>query len=188
MTLLARLDEAARTRPRRAIILAAGTVVLLAVLRPGIAYLNVWRGEQLAINRSDSHAITQFERATLIDPDYAFAWDSLGFTYARDDRPSDSIDAYVRALSLDSDNHPGRQHLVAILLGEGRAAEAVEQARTLVDLDGSLYGQWRLLAQSLKAEDRPSEAVQVLEEALLVFPDRTEDIEPFIAEIEESMR
>ena len=49
-------------------------------------------------------AVTQFEKATEIDPTYAAAWNDLAIAYEETGRFDDARKAYDKALSIDRSN------------------------------------------------------------------------------------
>ena len=178
-------DES-RFGPRKRVALALfGTLALLAILRPGIASLNVWRGEQLALNHANERGIMQFRRAVFLDPTYANAYRSLATLLDREGRADEAIDAFKRSLELEPDFSPTRQHLVAMLILNERFPEAVEHADILVEMDGTLPGQWFILAKALEAVGETDEALATWEEAAERFPDRDEITRPQIERLKE---
>ncbi len=49
-------------------------------------------------------AIYRWARASVIDPDYAAAWNNLGIAYEQDGRFDAALEAYEKALDLEPDN------------------------------------------------------------------------------------
>jgi Tfp pilus assembly protein PilF len=49
-------------------------------------------------------AIYRWERASVMDPEYAAAWNNLGIAYEQDGQFDAALEAYEKALDLEPDN------------------------------------------------------------------------------------
>jgi tetratricopeptide (TPR) repeat protein len=146
--------------------LAVGLLLVIALTIAGASYyfqfgswiesatLSNVRGYSLLQDGEFEGAIEQFERAADLEPTEANPWDSLGEGYLASGMPDKSLDAYSRALTIESTLESsllGRELALAAL---GRYDEAF--GRTVPD--------FRIRAYLLSRVGRYVEAAQVLGE------------------------
>lgn len=155
---------------KRLLIVVLTSAILLVILRPGIAYLSVWRGEQFALQRDRESAIVQFQRAVFLDPTYSYAHASLGYLLDKTGRPEAAIDAF-RAAVENGAGELDRLVFANLLLQNDQPKEAVEVLEALVEDDGSLSGQWLLLAMAYEADGRIDDAIETWGLVAERFPD-----------------
>lgn len=87
----------------------------------------------------------------------------------------------IEAMTKENERQPlsGRPlaALVAVYMKDGKAAEAEEMLRGMIEADASNYDARILLAQVLGQEDKTDEMEQALREAVMAQPDRLEATE-----------
>ena len=90
-------------------------LVLIAALLPTLtasagaderedAKAQVEFGIEVALSGLWREAIYRWERASVMDPGYAAAWNNLGIAYEQDGRFDAALEAYEKALDLEPDN------------------------------------------------------------------------------------
>jgi TolB-like protein/Flp pilus assembly protein TadD len=144
------------------------------------AYL---RGRYLESRRTpatNARAIQQYQRAIALDPDYALAWSSLGFTYAGSAVNSDARPLEMGPLARDAAAHAVRANpnlAESQLIGgyvdwlldwDWTAAETA--LRLAIRLDPSSAAAYRTLGHALSQTGRHSEAESAMR--------RTRELEP----------
>ncbi|MBD3349238.1 MAG: tetratricopeptide repeat protein [Candidatus Eisenbacteria bacterium] len=113
--------------------------------RLGIIYAD--RGE-------DEQAMSEFERAIRIDPDYPRSYLNLGALLAENGRHEEAIDAFEEVLSIDPSYADARTNLAMAHMARGHHEKAQEElervleaeprnARALTQLGVALYGSGR---------------------------------------------
>ncbi|HMF96335.1 MAG TPA: tetratricopeptide repeat protein, partial [Vicinamibacterales bacterium] len=74
-------------------------------------------------------AVTHYERAVTLRPDYAPAYNNLGTALRAKGRLSDAVAAYERAISLRAEYPEAHYNLANVLTDEGKATEASQHFR-----------------------------------------------------------
>jgi tetratricopeptide (TPR) repeat protein len=74
-------------------------------------------------------AVTHYERAVALQPDYAPAYNNLGTALRAKGRLPDAVAAYERALSLRAEYPEAHYNLANVLTDEGRTKEAAQHFR-----------------------------------------------------------
>jgi tetratricopeptide (TPR) repeat protein len=118
--------------------------------------------------RASGHEAAEgaLERALALDPDLAQAHASLGLLYtSRDQDWSRAEAAYLRAIELEPSYVTAQQWYSEMLALAGRYTEAVDRARTAVDLDPLSPLVHAALAQRLSAAKLYTEAVSEFQTA-----------------------
>jgi tetratricopeptide (TPR) repeat protein len=113
-----------------------------------------------------------------LDPKYAQAYASLGFTYILDSGSQWSLDPHLEdrafqleqhALALDPSNALAYLALSTLYSNEGQRDKSIAAAERAVAVDPSSSWGYALLAMDL-APEKPAEALKVLEKARRVDP------------------
>ena len=99
------------------------------------AYGEYNRGVRARVAQDWSTAITAFRRAVGMQPDFAEAWNELGFALRNQGRYADSLDAYDRALALRPDFPEVFERLGEAYVKMGRLDDARRVLERLRPLD-----------------------------------------------------
>lgn len=92
----------------------------------GITYLN---------DERYSEAVTAFQNAITLDPDFTTAHYNLGFTYLKMETYSRAVDALQRTIALDGSYKTAHHSLALAYLGQQELGKAREAAREALKLD-----------------------------------------------------
>jgi tetratricopeptide (TPR) repeat protein len=87
------------------------------------------RGVRARVAKDWATAITAFRRAVHLRPDFADAWNELGYALRNQGRYADSLDAYDRALALRPDFPEALEYLGEAYVQLGR----LDDARRVLD-------------------------------------------------------
>jgi adenylate cyclase len=146
------------------------------------AYDDVLRGmESLGAGTKEANvkARQMFERAVELDPQYASAYASIGWTYLMEWISQWSTDpqtlerAYElaqRAVALDDSAPEAHRMLGQIYLYKGQHDQALAEAERAIALDPNSAEQYEGLALILRFSGRPTEAVESIEKAMRLNP------------------
>jgi tetratricopeptide (TPR) repeat protein len=107
----------------------------IARTAPRSAKARLSLGTQLELEGDAFGAIREYETATRIAPDYAYAWVVLGKLRARSGDLEAAALAWERALEIDPRFSDARADLAAVLLDLARRSEAAAQVRELFARD-----------------------------------------------------
>jgi serine/threonine protein kinase len=141
--------------------IAAIALYAIRSSRVGNAFSNAY-GYSLLEEGSFERAIEQFQGVVNASPGEANPWDSLGEGYLANGMPDQALDAYSRALTIDSNNEPSILGRALALASLGRYDEALEKAPP----------DFRAQAFLLSRVGRYREAAEVLDKG------RREDADP----------
>jgi tetratricopeptide (TPR) repeat protein len=130
----------------------------------------------LAMTGHREEAREEFARATRTRAS-AQSLHNLGMFAAQEGRYAEAVTEFERALALDSRHLPSHVRLAAALVALGRLPEAEQHLRMAVDLSNGDPEKRRLLAEALKAERRPAEALEQYE---LVVRARPDDVDALV--------
>ncbi len=85
----------------RLIMLLMAVVLAVIFLRPVVVLQNIRRGDSFLNYGFYDRAISQYKRATLLDPrnDEAYSW--LGYAYNKKGNPDKAIESYGKAIELN---------------------------------------------------------------------------------------
>jgi tetratricopeptide (TPR) repeat protein len=98
-----------------------------------MAHFNL--GNALRDEGKRNEAITQFQKALQIHPDYAQAHDNLGNLFREDGRMDEAITQFQQALQINPDNAKAHNNLGYTLLQMGRVDEAIAQFQQALEID-----------------------------------------------------
>ena len=142
--------------------LAAAAIVVYAI-RAGVQspVVSNARGYSLLEDGEFQQAVEQFQGVANRSPDDANSWDSLGEGYLASGMPDKSLEAYSRALAIDSRFEPSILGRGLALAALGRYGEALEKAPP----------DFRIQAFLLSRIGRYREAAEVLDKGMLADDD-----------------
>ena len=113
----------------------------------GITYLN---------DERYSEAITAFQNAITLDPDFTTAHYNLGLTYLKMETYSRAVDALQKTITLDRSYKAAHHTLALAYLGQQELGKAREAARDALKLDVN-YQPARSLLEAIDPSFTPSE-------------------------------
>jgi tetratricopeptide (TPR) repeat protein len=93
------------------------------------------RGVRARVAKDWATAITAFGQAVRFSPDFADAWNELGYALRNQGRYADSLDAYGRALGLRPDFPEALEYLGEAYVKMGRLDDARQVLARLRPLD-----------------------------------------------------
>jgi serine/threonine protein kinase len=146
-----------RLRAIRSLVIVGLAVAAIAVYGLRSRPVSNVIGYTMLQDREFENAIAQFQSVANRSPREANAWDSLGEGYLANGMPDKSLEAYSRALAIDSEFEPSILGRGLALAALGRYDEALE--KTSPDL--------RIQAFLLSRVGRYREAAAVLDKAFL---------------------
>jgi len=123
----------------------------------GLAYVGLARYEK---------AIESFINATILDPGYGEAFNSLGYSYLRNGNPSQAVVALEEAIRLEPEMAAAWGNLGEAYSSAGYSDKALRAFRQSVCLDSSSSFTYCRLARALLKQGQYSGATQVLREGL----------------------
>lgn len=138
------------------------------------AYEAYSRGVAAANGLNNTEAVQQFERAVMLDPEFAMAHARIGYTYAVTWTQVDRAKPYFATALALGDHLNDRERLYVHgwqSIAEHEYARAIDYFRLIVSrypTDIEAYGRFGRL---LIAEERPKEAIDILRRGLAVDPD-----------------
>ncbi len=118
-----------------------------------------------------SGAITAFDRAIAIDPDYANAWNNKGYALNKLGRYEEAITAFDRAVSIDPDYAFAWNRKGCALYELGRYEEAITAFDMALFIDPDYAFAWNGKGWALYKLDRYEEAITAFDRALSIDPD-----------------
>jgi len=140
-------------------------------LRPGYFKAQDNLGDALLSAGRAPEAVPHFEEALRVKPDLAEAQNSLGNALGALGRTQDAIAHYEEALRLRPDYVEAHNDLgVALEKVSGRANDAVAQFEEAIRLNPGFYQAEFNLGTTLKAMNRPAEAIEHYEAASHLKP------------------
>jgi predicted O-linked N-acetylglucosamine transferase (SPINDLY family) len=130
------------------------------------------RGVFLRVLGRPDEALTAFDQALRIDPQFAGAAINRGNVSLDQGNHTAALDAFTRALELDPQGAMPRTMAARALLGLGRTAEAIQRLGEATALRPDYAEAWRLLASTLHEAGRSDMAHEALSRALAANPDQ----------------
>ncbi len=130
------------------------------------------------LSRDDfPRALTFFEKAIEIDPNYAEAWYQAGFTYGVQGRHTEALKASKQAAKLRPDWAETFVNIGASSFALGQYKEAADAYRQAIKLEDYKPDTQYSLGLSLEKLNRPEEEILAYRRALLLKPDHAGSIE-----------
>jgi len=132
-------------------------------------YLNNRGSDELRVGRPDL-ALTLFDDAVRLAPDFAGAWGNLGVARRRAGNVTGAFAAYEQALTVDSDNPTVLSNLAALYSSLGKEREARQALAAASVTDASPHS--LIVRGDLElAQGRPKEALDFFGRARRLDPD-----------------
>jgi tetratricopeptide (TPR) repeat protein len=119
-------------------------------------------------------AITQYQKALQIEPDYAEAHDNLGTLFVRMGRVEEGIAQFQKALRIQPDYAGAHDNLGAALLQTGKVDEAIAQFQKALQTMPESAGAYCNLGAALLQKGKVEEAISQFQMALQIDPDHAE--------------
>ena len=146
---------------------------------PGLAHVHHNLGNLLRVRGRNADALPHFEEAIRLKPNYADAHVNRGIALTALDRLDEAEKSYRRALHIQPGSMAAVQGLGVLLNRRGKPKEAetllsraLQQATAAKKPDArQIAGLQHALAMSLKAQQRPEEALALLDGAERAVPD-----------------
>ena len=137
-----------------------------------IAHFNL--GLALAMQGDLPEAITQYERALQLNPDYAEAHNNLGDALTTEGKLAQAAQHCERALQLNPDYAEAHNNLGIVLAMQGRLPEAIPHYERALQLSPDSAEAHNNLGNALIIQGRLAQAVKHCERALQLKPDFAE--------------
>ena len=153
------LERGARGLPRRALAFALLAPLVGAQALGAVHYAHAWRTDRAL-----------FERAVVATPGSGRAHANLGWTLMDED-PARAEEHLRRALAIHPGDFVARTNLGAMLVGQGRAAEAERELEDARRRAPGYAEAWINLANLLVRTGRPAEALEAARRATALAPD-----------------
>jgi tetratricopeptide (TPR) repeat protein len=131
-------------------------------------------GNALAGSDRTAEAIEHYQKALLLKPEYATAYNNLGLALAGLGRTAEAIEQYQRALLVKPEYATSHNNLGKALDSLGRRAEALEHYQQALLLRPDYAAAHNNLGLLLAGFGRTAEAVVHYHQALLLNPDDAE--------------
>jgi tetratricopeptide (TPR) repeat protein len=128
-------------------------------------------GDALMQKGSVGEALTHFQTALQINPDYAEAHNYLGNILLQNGRVDEAIAHYQKALQIKPDYAYACYDLGNALLKKGRAAEAIAHYQKALQINPDYAEAYNNLGNALLQEGRVAEAITQYQKALQIKPD-----------------
>ena len=119
-------------------------------------------------------AITHFEQALRIEPDYAEAHDSLGIALARTGKIEEAIAHYEQALRIKPDYADAHDNLGVALARTGKIDDAITHFEQALQINPDFADAHYNLGVALARTGKIDDAIAHFEQALRIKPDFTQ--------------
>jgi protein O-mannosyl-transferase len=116
-------------------------------------------------------ALSQFQKAVLLEPDAAEAYDHLGITFFNKGQLDEAIRQFGKALRLNPDYADAHYNLGVLFYQQGRTDHASRQFQETIRLKPDHAEAHQNLGVTLGLEGHTEEAVRQFQEALRLKPD-----------------
>jgi protein O-mannosyl-transferase len=116
-------------------------------------------------------ALSQFQKAVLLEPDAAEAYDHLGITFFNKGQLDEAIRQFGAALRLDPDYADAHYNLGVLFYQQGRIDEAIRQFQETMRLKPDHAEAHHNLGVTLGLKGQTDEAIRQFREALRLKPD-----------------
>jgi Flp pilus assembly protein TadD len=146
--------------------------IVEATSNNAIAHNNL--GYSLASQRRLAEAITHYQEALRIKPDYEKARNNLGDVQAKMGRFDEAIKHHQEALRINPHYVGAHNSLGIALARQGRTDEAIRHFQEALRLQPDLYATHNSLGKALAIKGRLDEAIRHFQEALRLQPNSAE--------------
>jgi tetratricopeptide (TPR) repeat protein len=119
-------------------------------------------------------AISHFQKALQIKPDYMEAQVNLGNALLQKGKVDEAITQFQQALQINPGYAAAHNNLGKVLLEKGRVDEAITQYQEALEINPGLAAAHYSLASALQQKGRLDEAITQYQEALQIKPDYAE--------------
>ncbi len=154
----------------RAIMLIISLIGAILILRPVIAFQNFSRGNFFIDNGFTKKAISQYQRATFLDPHFSDAYGYLGFAYKKEKRIDKAIEAYKEALKIKPQDKQVRFELGHVYFNRGDFKRAALNFQKAAELDPSDLDAQNMQGIAFHKMGRTEEAISIWENILKKNP------------------
>ena len=141
-------------------------------IEPAEAHYNL--GFALLRKGRTSEAIDQYEKALLVNPDYAEVRNNLASALVMTGRFSEAIDQCNEALRIDPGSSEAHNNLGNALAQTGRASEAIDHYKQTLRMNPNSSDAHSNLGAALALTGRISEAIEELKSALRINPNNSD--------------
>jgi len=145
----------------RAIMLVLFLVGAVFILRPIIAFQNFSRGNFFLDNGFEKKAISQYQRAILLNPGFPEVYGWLGFAYKRNKQIDKAIEIYKKALKVDPRDKQVCFELGVIYLQRKDLKAAISYFEKAVELDPLDPAAQNMLAVSYQKSNQKEKAIAI---------------------------
>ena len=141
-------------------------------IEPAEAHYNL--GFALLRKGRTSEAIDQYEKALLVNPDYAEVRNNLASALVMTGRFSEAIDQCNEVLRIDPGSSAAHDNLGNALAQTGRASEAIDHYKQTLRMNPNSSDAHSNLGAALALTGRMSEAIEELKSALRINPNNSD--------------
>jgi tetratricopeptide (TPR) repeat protein len=138
---------------------------------PGKAAKEYEKGTHLRDKHKFEQALSHFQKALEIDPEFVEAANDIGATYADLKRVADAQAAFEKTIKIDPQYWSGYFNLAVMYMVRGEFADGERAARRATDLNRSNAGNRLILGMALVLENKfTDEAIGLLENTRDEYP------------------
>ena len=123
------------------------------------------------LNGQMDEALSQFQKAVLLEPDAPEAYDHLGITFNRKGQLGEAIRQFREALRLDPNYADAHYNLGVAFYQQGRTNDAIRQFQEAIRLKPAHAEAHHNLGVTLGLNGQTDEAIRQFQEALRLKPD-----------------
>jgi type IV pilus biogenesis/stability protein PilW len=190
-------DLGAGWRYRRVVLASLSTLILAALIGCARTQVSYWRngetlwthtlactsdnfvgyynlGNALLQKGQVDEAITQYQRALQIHPDYADAHHNLGTALIKEGKVDEAITQFQRALQIHPDDGEARYNLGNALLQKGQVDEAITQYQWALQIHPDNADAQNNLGVALRQKGKVDEEIAHYQMALQINPDNAD--------------
>ncbi len=135
-------------------------------LEPAYAGHHLALGKRLLANNQPEIALEALEEALTLVPEQVDAWINLSRCHRQLGDLDQSLDCAQQAVAYSPDHRESRMLLAEVALEKGDYQAAESHLRLLVDQDPEDPQALALLSETLAAQNRPQQALEVIEKAI----------------------
>ena len=145
---------------------------LACTTRNLLAHLNL--GSALLEKQRPDEAITHFQQALQIKPDYALSYFYLGLALSKQKKTDEAIAQYQKSLNLEPNATPAHRNLGDIFLEQGKVDDAISQFQHALQADPDDADAHSSLGSALLRQGRIDEAAVAFQKTLQIKPDHAQ--------------